>query len=83
MAVGLIIHADQAEEILQSGNADLVAIGREMLNNPNWPMDAATKLQIDDPYSMVPPLYGFYLEKRSQADFGGRPSTWQAEIESE
>ncbi|MGY8958020.1 MAG: oxidoreductase [Alphaproteobacteria bacterium] len=83
MAVGLIIHADQAEEILQSGNADLVAIGREMLNNPNWPMDAATKLQINDPYSMVPPLYGFYLEKRSQADFGGRPSTWQAGIESE
>ena len=35
MAVGLIIHVDQAEEILQSGKADLVAIGREMLNNPN------------------------------------------------
>jgi 2,4-dienoyl-CoA reductase-like NADH-dependent reductase (Old Yellow Enzyme family) len=83
MAVGLIIHADQAEEILRSGKADLVAIGREMLNNPNWPMDAATKLGIADAYSMVPPLYGFYLEKRAQADFGGRPSTWRAGIESE
>lgn len=83
MAVGLIIHADQAEEILQSGKADLVAIGREMLNNPNWPMDAATKLGIDDPYSMVPPLYGFYLEKRTEADFGGRPSTWRDGIESD
>ena len=70
MAVGLIIHADQAEEILQSGKADLVAIGREMLNNPNRPMDAATKLGIDEPYAMVPPLYGFYLEKRAQTDFG-------------
>ena len=83
MAVGLIIHADQAEEILQSGKADLVAIGREMLNNPNWPMDAATKLGIDSPYSMVPPLYGFYLEKRSEADFGGKPSTWRAGIETD
>ena len=82
MAVGLIIHADQAEEILQSSKTDLVAIGREMLNNPNWPMDAATKLGIDDPYAMVPPLCGFYLEKRAQADFGGKPSTWQAGIES-
>ncbi|MEL0112502.1 MAG: NADH:flavin oxidoreductase/NADH oxidase, partial [Rickettsiales bacterium] len=83
MAVGLIIHADQAEEILQSGKADLVAIGREMLNNPNWPMDAATKLGIDDPYSMVPPLYSFYHEKRTEADFGGKPSTWRSGIESE
>ncbi|MDA0239238.1 MAG: NADH:flavin oxidoreductase/NADH oxidase [Proteobacteria bacterium] len=83
MAVGLIIHADQAEAILQSGQADLVALGREMLNNPNWPMDAATKLGIDDPYSMVPPLYSFYLQKRMQADFGGRPSTWREGIETE
>jgi len=35
MAVGLIIHGDQAEQILQNGKADLVAIGREILNNPN------------------------------------------------
>lgn len=83
MAVGLIIHADQAEAILQSGQADLVALGREMLNNPNWPMDAATKLGIEDPYAMVPPLYGFYLQKRTQSDFGGRPSTWRDGIEEE
>jgi len=44
MAVGLIIHGDQAEEILQNGKADLIAIGREILYNPNWPMDAALKL---------------------------------------
>ena len=35
------------------------------------------------PYDMVPPLYGFYLEKRAQADFGGKPSTWCAGIETE
>ena len=29
MAVGMIVHADQAEAILQNGRADLVALARE------------------------------------------------------
>jgi len=45
-AVGLFIHADQAEQILRQGQADLIAVGREILNNPNWPMDAALKLGV-------------------------------------
>jgi 2,4-dienoyl-CoA reductase-like NADH-dependent reductase (Old Yellow Enzyme family) len=28
-------------QILQDKRADLIAVGREILNNPNWPMDAA------------------------------------------
>ena len=47
MAVGLIVHADQAEGILQRGEADLIALARELLYNPNWPMDAAQKLGVD------------------------------------
>ena len=47
MAVGLIIHGDQAEQILRDGQADLIAVGREILNNPNWPMDAALKLGVE------------------------------------
>ena len=31
MAVGHIVHADQAEAILQAGQADLVALARELL----------------------------------------------------
>ena len=31
MAVGLIVHADQAEAILQNGQADLIAIAREAM----------------------------------------------------
>ena len=34
MAVGLIVHADQAEQILQEGRADLIALARELLYNP-------------------------------------------------
>lgn len=76
MAVGLIIHAEQAEEILREGRADLVAIGREMLLNPNWPLDAAQKLGFPDILAQLRPNYGFWLEKRDLASFGGRPSTW-------
>jgi 2,4-dienoyl-CoA reductase-like NADH-dependent reductase (Old Yellow Enzyme family) len=81
MAVGMIIHSDQAEAILSSGAADLVAIAREMLHNPNWPLDAAEKLGASAAYSMLPDSYGYWLEKRAQAGFGGRPSTWQSGIE--
>jgi 2,4-dienoyl-CoA reductase-like NADH-dependent reductase (Old Yellow Enzyme family) len=81
MAVGLIVHADQADAILREGRADLVAIGREMLHNPNWPLDAALKLGVEAPFTAVPPAYGYWLEKRDRTGFGGRPSTWQAGIE--
>jgi len=72
MAVGLIIHADQAEQILQSGQADLVALGRELLHNPNWPLDAAEKLALDSAYETVPPNHGYWLAKRASAGYGGK-----------
>lgn len=74
MAVGLIVHAGQAERILQSGDADLVALAREMLWNPNWTMDAASKLGVD-PFELVPPQYGWWLAKRVQAMPALRAST--------
>jgi 2,4-dienoyl-CoA reductase-like NADH-dependent reductase (Old Yellow Enzyme family) len=82
MAVGHIIHADQAEAILRDGKADLVAIGREFLHNPNWPLDAAQKLGVAAPFKTVPESYGYWLDKRAAAGFGGRPSTWQNGIEA-
>ena len=36
-AVGLITEPALADEIIQSGRADLVLLGREMLRNPRWP----------------------------------------------
>ena len=82
MAVGHIIHADQAEAILQGGRADLVAIGREMLHNPNWPIDAAQKLGVASGFAQAPPPYAYWLEKRAQSRFPGRPSTWQRGIDA-
>jgi 2,4-dienoyl-CoA reductase-like NADH-dependent reductase (Old Yellow Enzyme family) len=43
-AVGLITTGEQAEGILQEGKADLIALGRAMLNNPHWPWAAARQL---------------------------------------
>jgi len=77
MAVGLIIHGDQAEQILREHKADLIAVGREIMNNPNWPMDAAQKLGIDGAFRQVPPQFGYWLGNRAKRGFGTQPSTWQ------
>jgi 2,4-dienoyl-CoA reductase-like NADH-dependent reductase (Old Yellow Enzyme family) len=81
MAVGLIVHADQAEQILQEGQADLIALARELLYNPNWPMDAAQKLGLDDPFALMPSPYSFWLSKRAGAIRELTPSTHQTGIE--
>jgi len=44
-AVGLITSADQADHIVRTGQADMVLIGREILRNPHWPLQAAQALR--------------------------------------
>ena len=75
MAVGLIIHADHAEEILQNGQADLIALAREVLHNPNWTLDVALKLGAESPYALMPPAYEFWLAKRAEKVPELMPST--------
>ncbi|MEV1169391.1 NADH:flavin oxidoreductase/NADH oxidase [Nonomuraea sp. NPDC049784] len=43
-AVGLITDPIQAQDILATGKADAVLLGRELLRNPYWPRHAATEL---------------------------------------
>jgi 2,4-dienoyl-CoA reductase-like NADH-dependent reductase (Old Yellow Enzyme family) len=43
-AVGLITEAQQAEAILETGKADAVVIGREIMRNPYWPLYAQAQL---------------------------------------
>jgi len=45
--VGMITDAHQANEIVQSGKADVVMMAREFLRNPRWPLQAATELGVD------------------------------------
>lgn len=49
-AVGLITKAAEAEEILVKEEADLVFIGRELLRNPYFPLEAARELGVDTPW---------------------------------
>ncbi len=44
MAVGLITEGKQAEEIVASGKADMVALARGMLYDPRWGWHAAAEL---------------------------------------
>jgi 2,4-dienoyl-CoA reductase-like NADH-dependent reductase (Old Yellow Enzyme family) len=76
MAVGHIVHADQAEAILREGRADLIALAREIMHNPSWPMDAAQKLGADPDFKSVPSPYAYWLAKRAKSAFEGTPSTW-------
>ncbi len=54
MAVGLITEAEQAEEIVASQKADMVALARAFLYNPHWVWHAAAKLGAT---VTVPPQY--------------------------
>jgi 2,4-dienoyl-CoA reductase-like NADH-dependent reductase (Old Yellow Enzyme family) len=66
MAVGLILEPQQAEGILQNGEADLIAIGREALADPNWPLHAEAALGIDNEFASWPEQYGWWLDKRKK-----------------
>jgi 2,4-dienoyl-CoA reductase-like NADH-dependent reductase (Old Yellow Enzyme family) len=64
MAVGLILTPQQAEDALQAGRADLIAIGREALHDPNWPLHAAAALGADAEFGRWPVQYGWWLTRR-------------------
>jgi 2,4-dienoyl-CoA reductase-like NADH-dependent reductase (Old Yellow Enzyme family) len=49
-AVGLITQAAQAEQIVATGQADAVLLGREFLRDPYWPLHAARVLRADIPW---------------------------------
>lgn len=63
-AVGLITQAVQAEKILQDGDADLIALAREFLLNPNWPVHAAMELQAPEALDFLPEGYAWWLKRR-------------------
>lgn len=43
-AVGMITTAQEAEQVLQNEQADIILLGREMLRNPYFPLEAAAEL---------------------------------------
>jgi 2,4-dienoyl-CoA reductase-like NADH-dependent reductase (Old Yellow Enzyme family) len=69
MAVGLIVDPLFAEEILQKGQADLIAIAREALVNPCWPQMAEIALgrRPFDAMDDWPVQYGWWLKHRERS----------------
>jgi 2,4-dienoyl-CoA reductase-like NADH-dependent reductase (Old Yellow Enzyme family) len=63
-AVGMIVDPVQAEEIITSGAADLVAIGREALFDPYWPLHAQWALERDPKFTNWHLRHGVWLQKR-------------------
>ncbi|MEM7524217.1 MAG: NADH:flavin oxidoreductase/NADH oxidase [Pseudomonadota bacterium] len=66
MAVGLILDGPMAEHVLADGRADLIAIGREALYDPSWPLHAAAELG-DESFEAWPEQYGWWLQRRAGA----------------
>lgn len=67
MAVGLITEAKQAEEIVASGKADMVALARGMLYDPRWGWHAAAELGGE---VSAPPQYWRSQPSTQKALFG-------------
>ena len=66
MAVGAIISADQANEIIFNKRADLVAMGRELLADTQWVYKAATYFNLENAKDYLPDSYSFYLSRRDE-----------------
>lgn len=49
IGVGNITEADYADAIVREGRVDLVAVGRHLLSNPEFPKQAAKKLAVEIP----------------------------------
>ena len=66
-AVGLINEAQQAEAILQAGDADLIALARAFLYQPRWGWQAAAALGGE---VSANPVYWRCLPREAQSVFG-------------
>jgi 2,4-dienoyl-CoA reductase-like NADH-dependent reductase (Old Yellow Enzyme family) len=66
IAVGLITEAQHAEQILRNGQADMIALARELLWNPNWSAHAARELGLPNYLDLLPLGYAWWLKRREE-----------------
>jgi 2,4-dienoyl-CoA reductase-like NADH-dependent reductase (Old Yellow Enzyme family) len=66
VAVGLITEARHADQILTAGQADLIALAREFLYDPHWPVHAAKELGIDNYLEILPCNLSWWLKRREE-----------------
>ena len=66
MAVGFLWDARFCEQLVAEGRADMIALARELLDDPNWPLHAAAQLQADEGHALWPIESGWWLMKRDR-----------------
>jgi anthraniloyl-CoA monooxygenase len=75
IAVGNVTEADQVNGIIAAGRADLVAIGRPHLSDPNWTLHAAAQLgHTAMPWPRQYHLGGVQLQREIERDASQRPA---------
>ncbi len=73
MGVGMIVEPHQAETAITSGQVDMVALARAVLDDPRWPLHAAATLGVKAAYPVQyeragPDLWAGYALKDRPAD---------------
>lgn len=66
-AVGLITNPLEAEHILEKGEADVIALARQALDDPNWPLHAMRELGVADGYAAWPKQAGYAVRNKDRA----------------
>jgi len=66
MAVGFIWDPAAANAIVETGQADLVALAREVLSDPNWALRAGGALGRDEGFALWKPEFGWWLNRRDR-----------------
>ena len=66
-AVGLITKPQEAEQILAAGQADIIALARQALDDPNWPLHAYRDLVGGDGYGQWPQQAGYAIRNKDRA----------------
>lgn len=66
MGVGFIWDPHEADNMIASGKADMVALARELLDDPNWPLHAAQTIGADEARKMWKDEFGWWLSRRDR-----------------
>lgn len=66
MTVGYLWDAQFCEHALAAGKCDMMALARELLDDPNWPLHAARELDADIDHEAWPVEAGWWLRKRAR-----------------
>ena len=66
MGVGFLWDGKYCEQLVDSGQVDMIAVARELIANPNWPLQSAIELGINENHELAPIEAGWWLMKRDR-----------------